>query len=43
MDELNRPLFEKGVIRLFLGCCCTRHKVDIRLQLDRVVDYFESV
>ena len=41
MDAYNLPLEEKGAIRLFLGCCCTRHKVDFKLRLDKVVDYDE--
>ncbi|AYV82189.1 MAG: hypothetical protein Homavirus14_5 [Homavirus sp.] len=42
MDEYNLPLVEKGALRIFLGCCCTRNKADFKLELDHVVEYPEN-
>jgi hypothetical protein len=36
------PLFEKGALRLYLGCCCTRNKIDFKLNLDKVAEYYED-
>lgn len=41
-DKYDTPLIRKGTIRLFLGCCCARHKMDIDLKYDKVVEYYET-